>query len=125
MRNRHSRFGKGEREHHRIRRKLLRIFRDRADAKGITFSVIARCCNTSESRGWQLLNGPIEQFNSETLIDVLWRFGVTVDVVVTSTRPVPIRLGDPDAMEFPPRPPFTVFKDQTRGSRQGPALRDC
>ena len=64
----------------RIRRALLQMFRDHADREGLTFYAVARWGCISEPRAWNLLNGPMEQFNSETLIDLLERFGFTVEV---------------------------------------------
>jgi helix-turn-helix protein len=82
-RDRHSRLARTERDHMRIRRDLLRLFLDVAQKNYVTFYTIARWCNTSNARAWNLLHGRIELFNSETLIDILHRFGVTVDIVVT------------------------------------------
>ena len=72
----------------RIRRELLRLIRDHAEKEGVSCYRIAVVCETSQPRAWNLLNGPIELFNSETLIDILARLGFTLDVTVRSwTRP--------------------------------------
>lgn len=71
----------------RVRRELLGLFLELAEREAITFYNIARLCGTSEPRAWNLLHGRIELFNSESLIDILARFGVTVDVVVTKRAP--------------------------------------
>lgn len=34
-----------------------------------------------------LLSGRLEQFNSETLVDILWRLGVDLDIEVTGRHP--------------------------------------
>lgn len=47
---------------------------------------IRRSCGFSQSRAWNLLNGPMEQWNSETLINVLARFGFTLELVVKEHR---------------------------------------
>lgn len=80
---RYSRHGAKDLDHMRLRRKLLDLFLELAQRQGLAYYTIARVCATSEPRAWRLLHGHIELFNSETLIDILARFGVTVDVVVT------------------------------------------
>ena len=67
---------------------MLRLFLELAEKRGLTFYTISHVCGMTKPRAWNLLHGKIEQFNSETLIDILARFGVMVDVVVTS-RTVP------------------------------------
>ncbi len=71
----------------RIRRELLRLFLDIVQRDGLRPGEIALACRTSRQRASDLLHGHIARFNSETLIDILWRYGVTVDVVVTQRRP--------------------------------------
>ena len=50
---------------------------------------IARMCRTSRSRAFALLNNRVTLFNSETIIDMLHRLGVTVDIVVSQRRGYP------------------------------------
>jgi len=83
---RHSRRGGPDREHMRIRRALMRLFLDLAERDGLRDSEIAIACRTSRQRASDLLHGRIARFNSETLIDILWRYGVTVDVIVSERR---------------------------------------
>ena len=71
----------------RIRRELMRLFLDMAQRDTLRDSEIALACRTSRQRASDLLHNHIARFNSETLIDILWRYGVTVDVVVTQRRP--------------------------------------
>ncbi len=85
MARRHSRRGGPGLEHMRMRMELLRLVRERAEQECISFYSLARMCRTSEPRAWHILRGRNPAlFNSETLIDILSRLGVTVEVVVTS-----------------------------------------
>ena len=71
----------------RIRRELMRLFLDIAQRDSLRDFEIARACRTSRQRASDLLHNHIARFNSETLIDILWRYGITVDVVVAQRRP--------------------------------------
>lgn len=73
-------------EHLRIRRELLTLFRDFARREGLRHYHVSVACGCSQPRAWNLLNGPIEQFNSETLINVLARFGFTLALTVKEQR---------------------------------------
>lgn len=84
---RHSRRGGADREHMRIRRELLRLTLEIAQRDSLSAYHIANVCRTSRPRASNLLHGHIARFNSETLIDILWRLGVTVDITVVSRRP--------------------------------------
>jgi predicted XRE-type DNA-binding protein len=84
---RHSRRGGADREHMRIRHELLRLILEIAQRDSLTDYDIANACRTSRPRASNLLHAHIARFNSETLIDILWRLGVTVDVTVVSRRP--------------------------------------
>ena len=77
-------------EHLRIRGELLKLFRDYARREGLRYYHISVACGCSQPRAWNLLNGPIEQFNSETLINVLARFGFTLALTVKDQRRVKI-----------------------------------
>jgi transcriptional regulator len=70
----------------RIRRELLRLFLELANEDSLVAFEIAHACRTSRQRASDLLHGRIARFNSETLIDILRRYGVTVDVVVRERR---------------------------------------
>ena len=80
---RHSRRGGKHLDHMRVRRALLTLVLEQVGRSALTRFGLARMCGTSEPRVWHLLRGHIELFNSETLIDILARLGVTVDIVVT------------------------------------------
>jgi predicted XRE-type DNA-binding protein len=84
---RHSRRGGPDREHMRIRRALLSLILEIARRDQLADYNIANICRTSRPRASTLLHGHIARFNSETLIDILWRLGVTLDVTVVSRRP--------------------------------------
>ena len=71
----------------RIRRELMRLFQEIARRDELADYDIAHACRTSRQRGSDLLHGVIARFNSETLIDILWRYGISVDVVVRERRP--------------------------------------
>lgn len=79
-----------KKEHLRIRRELLALFRDYARRQGLHYYHVSQACGFSQPRAWNLLNGPMEQFNSETLINVLARFGFALELVVKEHRPAKI-----------------------------------
>lgn len=71
----------------RIRRELLRLILEIARRDQLSDYNIAAMCGTSRPRGSNLLHGHIARFNSETLIDILWRLGVTIEITVVRRRP--------------------------------------
>lgn len=73
-----------------MRRALMALVRDCAEREKLEYYHVSRACGFSEPRSWSLLYGPIEQWNSETLIDVLARFGYTLELVVKEQRRVKI-----------------------------------
>ena len=79
-----------KKEHLRIRRALMRLVRDHAESDGLEYYHVSCACGFSQPRAWNLLNGPIEQWNSETLIDVLARFGYTLELRVMAQKRVKI-----------------------------------
>lgn len=70
-----------------IRRKLLDLILEIARRDKLDYHAIARTCRTSGPRAFKLLKGQIDLFNSETLMDILARLGVDVDVTVVRRRP--------------------------------------
>ena len=74
----------------RIRRELLTLFRDYARREGLQHYHVSVACGFSQPRAWNLLHGQIEQFNSETLINILARFGFTLELTVRDHRRVKI-----------------------------------
>ena len=84
----------------RIRRALFALLLERAQQDQIQAYALAHMCGTSRTRASALLHGRIELFNSESLIDILARLGIVIDVHVTLRRSYP-------RMNFPnPRFPF-------------------
>jgi predicted XRE-type DNA-binding protein len=79
-RKRHSRFGGSEMEHMRIRRMLLDLLLDVAREDQLDWAAFVHMFGISQPRASNLLNRQIEKFNSETLIDMLARVGVRVEV---------------------------------------------
>jgi predicted XRE-type DNA-binding protein len=71
----------------RIRRKLFDLILEIALRDQLTDNQLANCLRTSRTRASTLLHGHIERFNSETLIDILARLGVDIDVCVFRRRP--------------------------------------
>jgi predicted XRE-type DNA-binding protein len=68
----------------------MTMIRKHAEREGLAHFHISRACGFSQPRSWNLLHGPIEQWNSETLIDVLARFGYTLEVTVMARKRVKI-----------------------------------
>lgn len=86
-RPRHSRRGGPNREHMRIRHQLLQLILEIARRDQLKDYNIAAMCGTSRPRGSNLLHGHMALFNSETLIDILARLGVTIEITVVRRRP--------------------------------------
>ena len=80
MRKRHSRFGGSEMEHMRIRRTLLDLLLGVAREDQLDWPALVHMFGISQPRASNLLNRHIEKVNSETLIDMLARVGVRVEV---------------------------------------------
>lgn len=68
----------------RIRRRLLHLLLDVAREDQLDWSALVHLFGISQPRASNLLNRHIEKFNSETLIDMLARVGVRVEVKPTS-----------------------------------------
>jgi predicted XRE-type DNA-binding protein len=83
----------------RVRRALLALILDIVRREQLTAYSIAYMCGTSRTRASNLMHGHIARFNSETLIDILARLGVTVDITVVNRRPFLQR-----ARHWPARP---------------------
>lgn len=71
----------------KIRESLFALLQEIIRRDNLPGWQIARACNTSHTRAWHLLHGRIEHFNTETIIDMLWRFGVDIDVTVVKEVP--------------------------------------
>jgi predicted XRE-type DNA-binding protein len=70
----------------RIRRTLFERVLHIAERDHLSAADIAHMCGTSRPRAHTLLTRRIERFNSETLIDILFRLGVELAVEVRATR---------------------------------------
>ena len=81
---RHSRRGdKDTSAHLLVRRKLFDMVRDILERDGHSGNTAAPILNTSRARAYALIRGEMQLFNSETLIDMLARLGVMVEIIVT------------------------------------------
>jgi len=69
-----------------VRRALLDLILHKAALDGLDQWTIAHCVGMTRPRASNLLNGHIGKFNSETLIDVLARLGVRVELTVVERR---------------------------------------
>ena len=83
-RKRHSRFGGSEMEHMRIRGQLLDLLLNIVREDQLDWAALVHMFGISQPRASNLLNRHIEKFNSETLIDMLARVGVRVEVTPAS-----------------------------------------
>ena len=69
-----------------IRRALLQLVLEIAERDGLDQWALAGCLGMTRPRASNLLHGHINKFNSETLIDVLARLGVRVEISVAGRR---------------------------------------
>ena len=83
-RRRHSRRGdKDTSAHLQVRRELFDMVRDILERDGHSGNTAAQILNTSRARAYSVIRGEMQLFNSETLIDMLARLGVMVEIIVT------------------------------------------
>ena len=87
MTTQHSRFGGPHLEHMRIRGDLFDLLLRIAHEDGLDQWAFAHMLGVSQPRASDLVHRHIEKFNSETLIDILARVGVAVDLQITSRGP--------------------------------------
>lgn len=85
-RRRHSRRDPGARHMH-IRRQLFDMIQEIIRRDRLNDVALAHIIHTSRPRASTLIHGRIERFNTETLIDILARLGVTVELQVTRVQP--------------------------------------
>lgn len=90
----------------RVRRELMRLAREIINRDRLADYDIARMCRTSRPRASTLIHGHIHLFNSETLIDILARLGLSLDVVVTRKRPYLRRIPSNPRPGWKPPPGF-------------------
>lgn len=69
-----------------VRGTLLALILEIAQRDGLDQSALAHCVGMTRPRASNLLHGHIRRFNSETLIDILARLGVTIGVVVAKRQ---------------------------------------
>ena len=72
-------------EHLRIRSTLMSEVRKHIEARGLTQSDAARLFGVTQPRISNLVRGRVDLFSIDTLVDMLARAGIHVDVVI-STR---------------------------------------
>jgi predicted XRE-type DNA-binding protein len=70
----------------RVRRMLMDLVLEIVQRDQLNDYAIAHMCHTSRTRASTIVHGRIERLNSETLIDILARLGVRVDVSVVERR---------------------------------------
>ena len=70
-------------EHLRIRSTLMSEVRKHIEARGLTQSDAARLFGVTQPRISNLVRGRIDLFSIDTLVDMLTRAGVRVDVVLS------------------------------------------
>ena len=75
-------------EHLRIRHRLLGLVRQEFDQLGYNQWYLALILGVSQQRIADIYHARFQRFNSETLIAMLERLGVQVDLVVTHRRRV-------------------------------------
>jgi predicted XRE-type DNA-binding protein len=83
---RHARRGSSWRPHIAVRRALLDLILDIAARDKLDQWALAHCVGMTRPRASNLLHRHIRKFNSETLIDVLARLGVRVELTVVERR---------------------------------------
>ena len=85
----------------RVRRALFQRVIEIAERDHLSADDLAHMCGTSRPRAHSLLRGRIERFNSETLIDILFRVGVDVDLHFRTARAYrKMEFPDPRAKRF-------------------------
>lgn len=86
----------------KIRRELFTLISQIVQRDGLNQWTLASCLGMARTRASRLVNGRIELFNTETLIDILARLGVTVELRVRARTPY-LRRGP-----VTPRPGFRL-----------------
>lgn len=79
-------FGEDEAEHLRIRSTLMIAVRKLIEERGLTQAEAAKLLGVTQPRISNLVRGRIDLFGIDTLIDMLARAGIHVDVVLSSAR---------------------------------------
>lgn len=79
-------FGKEEAEHLRIRSTLMGAVRNVIEDRGLIQAEAAKLFGVTQPRISNLVRGRVELFSIDTLVDMLARAGVQVDVVLSRSR---------------------------------------
>jgi len=69
------------------RRQLFGLIQDVIRRDNPSDYQLARTLNIGRTRASALIHGHIRHFNSETLVDILARLGITIQLSVADTRP--------------------------------------
>jgi len=81
-------FGEDEAEHLRIRSTLMVAVRRLIEDRGLSQAAAAKLFGVTQPRISNLVRGRIDLFSIDTLIDMLARAGVHVDVVLSAAQDV-------------------------------------
>ena len=79
-------FGEDEAEHLRIRSTLMIAVRKLIEDRGLTQAEAAKALGVTQPRISNLVRGRIDLFSIDTLIDMLARAGIHVDIVFSNAR---------------------------------------
>lgn len=79
-------FAPGEAEHLLVRADLMIKVQKLIESKHLTQAELAKSLRISRPRVSDLLRGRIDLFSTDTLIDILARFGVRVQLVLKPSR---------------------------------------
>lgn len=81
-------FGKEKAEHLRIRSTLMGAVRSVIEDRGLIQAEAAKLFGVTQPRISNLVRGRVELFSIDTLVDMLARAGIQVDVVLSRPREV-------------------------------------
>lgn len=79
-------FSRREAEHLRVRADLLIHIHEAIGRRKLTQAAAAKILGVRPQRVGELMHGRIDRFNIETLIEMLYRFGLSVTIVTTRAR---------------------------------------
>jgi predicted XRE-type DNA-binding protein len=79
-------FEEGEAEHLRIRSALMSEVRKLIEKRGLTQAAAAKLFGVTQPRISNLVRGRIDLFGIDTLVDMLARAGIHVEVVLSPAR---------------------------------------
>jgi predicted XRE-type DNA-binding protein len=79
-------FGEEEAEHLRLRSTLMGALKTLIQEKGLTQAQAAKLFGVTQPRVSNLVQGRIDLFSIDTLIDMLARAGIHIDLVLSAAR---------------------------------------